>query len=351
MQIPDLVKLIYQSEFAGGHLINDARQSEARLTEERRAVSTAGAPSFSVDCDWARRAFEDIGGGLCRLHLAALDAMGISSATANAFFVSTARAVHGDISGFEQKLCALMDCCREGLLPFNAEAVVRYVAPLKAEGYPPVSHSAEYREAYRPAYRVVSARYREYIELFRRIDALLCRQASAVVAIDGRSAAGKTTLARWAGEVYGANVFHMDDYFLPPERKTEQRLAEPGGNVDYERFAAEVMAGIQSGAEFTWRAYDCHTGTLGLPAKAAPARLNIVEGAYSLHPSLADRYDIKVFLDVEANEQSRRILARNGEAMHARFIHEWIPLEESYIAAVGLPDSESLVFKSESRQQ
>ena len=32
----------------------------------------------------------------------------------------------------------------------------------------------------------------------------------------------------------------MDDYFLQPYQRTEERLAEPGGNVDYERFKEEI---------------------------------------------------------------------------------------------------------------
>ena len=67
------------------------------------------------------------------------------------------------------------------------------------------------------------------------------------VAIDGPCASGKSTLGALLRGVYGANLFHMDDYFLPFARKTPERLAEPGGNVDYERFFAEV-AGRPAGA-------------------------------------------------------------------------------------------------------
>ena len=36
-----------------------------------------------------------------------------------------------------------------------------------------------------------------------------------VIAIDGRCASGKTTLARELAERLGAGVIHMDDFFLP----------------------------------------------------------------------------------------------------------------------------------------
>lgn len=35
-----------------------------------------------------------------------------------------------------------------------------------------------------------------------------------VIAIDGRCASGKTTLANKLAQHFHANVFHMDDYFL-----------------------------------------------------------------------------------------------------------------------------------------
>ena len=49
-----------------------------------------------------------------------------------------------------------------------------------------------------------------------------------VVAIDGNSGAGKSTLAALIADVYDCNLFHMDDFFLRPEQRTEERLKETG---------------------------------------------------------------------------------------------------------------------------
>lgn len=71
-------------------------------------------------------------------------------------------------------------------------------------------------------------------------------QGRAVAAIDGNAAAGKSTLAAriaaFFAPQYSVNVFHMDDFFLPGALRTPERLAEPGGNVHYERFQDEVLA-------------------------------------------------------------------------------------------------------------
>jgi uridine kinase len=168
-----------------------------------------------------------------------------------------------------------------------------------------------------------------------------------VVAIDGGSASGKTSFAALLADVYDANVIHMDDFFLPAECKTPQRLAEPGGNVDYERFAAEVAPEIRSGKAFDYHAYSCKTGEL-TPVKVIPQPVCIVEGAYSLHPALtALAYDLTIFLDIGKTEQSRRIMERNGKAMHKRFMEEWIPLEDQYFAAADLPGRCDLVYRAQ----
>ena len=72
--------------------------------------------------------------------------------------------------------------------------------------------------------------------LLQRIRALAATQPRVLVAIDGRCAAGKTTLAASLQAQLECNVFHMDDFFLRPEQRTSERLHQPGGNVDYERF-------------------------------------------------------------------------------------------------------------------
>ena len=56
-----------------------------------------------------------------------------------------------------------------------------------------------------------------------------------IIAIDGRCCAGKTTLAAKLKEQNGWSVFHMDDFFLQPKQRTKERLAQPGGNVDYDK--------------------------------------------------------------------------------------------------------------------
>lgn len=162
-----------------------------------------------------------------------------------------------------------------------------------------------------------------------RIDSLLEEKEQVIVAIDGNCTAGKTTLAAQLTETYDCNVFHMDDFFLRPEQRTEDRYAEVGGNVDYERFMEEVLIPLKAGISFSYRPFDCSTFTLANPICVTPKKLNIVEGTYSHHPYFGNPYDLKILLTVDEETQHQRILER-PTFLHKRFFEEWIPMENRY---------------------
>jgi uridine kinase len=197
---------------------------------------------------------------------------------------------------------------------------------------------------------LIRAEYADYIDVFKRINALLERKKTITVAIDGGSASGKTTLAGLLSDLYDCNVFHMDDFFLPPERKTPKRLAEPGGTVDYERFAEEVAVGIQSGSGFSYRPYDCKTGSYKDAVTVVPKALNIIEGVYCLHPALSNLYDFRLFLKADKDTQIARILNRSGETMLNRFENEWIPLENIYFEKLGIEQSCDFVLDTDRKE-
>jgi len=192
----------------------------------------------------------------------------------------------------------------------------------------PVHHSQQYRDAERPAYRVISGAFTRLIPILTA----LASKDSGIIAIDGRAASGKSTLAKGLKAVIGAEIIHMDDFFLPPELRTPQRLAEPGGNIHYERFAQEVLPFISQPNEFEYRIFDCHTMSYNDTRKVPPSKWRIVEGTYSQHPKFDDYMDLRVFSDTDPQTQMSRILARNGQKMAEIFKSKWIPMEEKYFS-------------------
>jgi len=180
-------------------------------------------------------------------------------------------------------------------------------------------------------------------DLCNRIDGRMRRLKHVMVAIDGDSASGKSSLARLLGAAYQCNVFQMDDFFLRPSQRTPERLAEPGGNIDYERFREEVIEPLKTGKPFAYRPYDCRAGKLSGPVQVGPKPLSVIEGVYSLHPYFDGAYDIKVCLTVHANDQRSRLLSRSGE-LFDRYIDEWIPMERKYFEHFDIQSKCDLVF-------
>lgn len=166
--------------------------------------------------------------------------------------------------------------------------------------------------------------------ILSRINELKAHNPHVIVAIDGGAGSGKSSLAEKLGAILQADVLHMDDYFLQPHQRTAERFAQPGGNVDRERFLEEALLPLSRGEAYTCRRFACSTQTLGEGVIRAPGAVTIVEGSYSLHPELEAFYDLRILLTIDARKQSERILAREGAEKHRRFMQEWIPMENRY---------------------
>ncbi len=178
----------------------------------------------------------------------------------------------------------------------------------------------------------------DFNKLAALIATALTQKQPLILAIDGRCGAGKTTIAKKLAREFSCNVIHMDDFFLPTEKRTPERLSAPGGNTDVERFLNEVMLPLKSGKHFSYRPYDCHTVSFKAPVHVAPNKLTVIEGSYSCHPLLWDFYDLRIFVDVNKQTQLERIAARNGEDALKVFAARWIPLEEKYFDAFSIKE-------------
>ena len=170
-------------------------------------------------------------------------------------------------------------------------------------------------------------------EALRIIKASMAGKDGIVVAIDGPCASGKTTLAESLSRRLACPVIHMDHFFLRPEQRTPERLAEPGGNFDRERFTAEVLTPLREGRSFAYRPFVCSTMSLGEPIEVQRSPVILIEGSYSCHPDLRDAYDFCLYTSVSREEQEKRLLLREGEEKLAVFKAKWIPMEEAYFKA------------------
>lgn len=197
----------------------------------------------------------------------------------------------------------------------------------------------EFRDELREA---VTERFRPVVA---EIERLLEQKEKEVilVAIDGKCGSGKSTLGAYLQERFDCNLFHMDDFYLQSFQRTEQRLREAGGNVDYERFYKEVLQPVLAGQTVRYRIFSCATWTIDKEYNIPPKRLNIVEGSYSQHPYFHNPYDLCFFLDIDDANQIENIRKRNGAEKLEMFKAKWIPMENRYFEAFKIKEKSRVI--------
>ena len=143
MQPIDAVKLIYQNEFGGGHLIRD---EEACLNYLRREYE-------SVEKDFTMPLYENIGNDIVRVNLAAVKPEDLDQLGRD--FIRSAVEHTGTRERFLQKLDVLRQLTEAGHFGFGMIEMESYLSEYIKSGCPMVSHSEQYRQNYAPAYRII----------------------------------------------------------------------------------------------------------------------------------------------------------------------------------------------------
>ena len=310
MEPQDYGKLVYQSCFGPEHMISSPEQVEKWILEEWSSLEGKCSPEKP----------EPIGGGLCRFPLSLLRDE-TDAAVLALLFAATARLHTKRGKDFIDALAKLRQQ--------NVPAMARWLEEYERSGCPPVGHSENFRRAYQPHYRLLKEEYVKFFLVFREVMDCLKQKTPAILAIDGRCGSGKSSLGRMLEEVFSCALVHMDDYYMPFEKRSQNWMEIPGGNMDLERFRAEVLEPARRGKDIRYRPYSCQKGRIGEERRLPKTSLLIVEGSYSHHPMLREYYDRTIFLTCEKEEQVRRLQQREGDYF-PRFQQIWMPLEERY---------------------
>lgn len=297
----DLYKLIVQSCLGNGHSIISPEYSFLALQEEKRIAK--------------KDSLQEIGNGFIRVPLSYMKEEDLL--LWNELFIESAK---------KRSTRRIFD-----------QALQNY--GFVDEGI--VSHSREYKEHYDPHYRVFRKEYVDYFEVFKV--ALHALQEHRVISIDGPCASGKTTIGKLLSSFLECPCIHMDDYFLQAYQRTAQRLEEPGGNIDYERFHQEINEAWNQKQPIHMRSYDCSSQRLRKEVILEESPILIIEGSYAHHPYLDDMQAFKIFMDIKPSIQKERLQKRSPDKF-LDFIEKWIPMEEKYFHAFSIKEKSDYVF-------
>ncbi len=185
---------------------------------------------------------------------------------------------------------------------------------------------------------------KKYEQLWLEIENAISSQKALVIAIDGHSTSGKSTLADLICMLYDANVFHMDDFFRSQLQEKSSFIY--ASNIDFARLEAEIIMPLAKKQNIDYKAFDCKTQSF-MPITQKPYKLiNVIEGAYSQHPQIANIIDLRIFLKSTYLQQVRRVIKRNGYKDLIQFLKKWIPNERKYFKHFKIKQHAHYVFKS-----
>ena len=183
--------------------------------------------------------------------------------------------------------------------------------------------------------------------IVERIRQDLARKSPLFVALDGRSGTGKSTVAALVAAEFGATVATViegDQFYGGGSDSTwdGRSVAEKVEKViDWKR-QRELLTELKATGEafwqmFDWESKDWDADTIPLnpvPQHMVLTPVIILEGAYSARPELADLFDLRVLLEIEADVRREQLLAREGEAYRADWEARWSAAEDYYFGKV-----------------
>ena len=172
-------------------------------------------------------------------------------------------------------------------------------------------------------------------KIVEKIFKVLEKNHTCVLAIDGNSASGKSTLVNELSQFFDTRIIHLDDFYLP--RGVKDLNTSFDGNIDLKRFKEEIIDKLFDDS-LTYRAFSCKEQKIVSSSSLLKKELTIVEGSYSLNPYFGKYYDLSIFIKISEERNKDNYLD---------FINKWVVLENRYNSHYGIDKSAMLVINND----
>lgn len=176
-------------------------------------------------------------------------------------------------------------------------------------------------------------------EIVEKINSLLRAKTPLLIALDGRSGVGKSTIAKTLAEKVGGVVIDGDDFYAGGTKKEwDARTPEEEANlcIDWKRLRKDALEPLLAKQSASWHPFDWEAGK-GLSESVvtrSPAPVIVLEGAYSARPELADLIDLTVLVEADEDKRKERLIGREGDSYMKDWHQRWDEAEEYYFTKI-----------------
>ncbi|MCA0983461.1 AAA family ATPase [Halobacillus yeomjeoni] len=170
--------------------------------------------------------------------------------------------------------------------------------------------------------------------LVSSINSIPRKQSTLLIGIDGCGGSGKSTFANKLKEKCpNVTVVHMDDFYLPSSQhlKTDRKQNPIGAEFDWERILNQVLEPISQDKEGYYQRYDWEADDLSEWHTVPVGGIVLIEGVYSLRNELANRYDLKIWVECPRETRLFRGIERDGEEAREMWENNWMVSEDMYV--------------------
>ena len=179
-----------------------------------------------------------------------------------------------------------------------------------------------------------------------------------LIAIDGGSGSGKSSIARIIAKQLNATLITTDDFFAAEitdegwlNRSYKERAADV---INWRSLRSNVLEPLMNGMSASWKSFDYNAGirpdgTYGISSAVInyfPNDVIILEGAYSCRPELSDLIHLKILVDAPVEVRHERLRKREEKEFLIQWHERWNEAEQYYFREVCPHSSFDMVIEN-----
>ena len=154
-----------------------------------------------------------------------------------------------------------------------------------------------------------------------------------LVAIDGLTCAGKSTLAgQVADALQDAAIVGVDDFYRPLAAEEREMLGPKEScdrYFDWQRLLRDVLVPLSRQSRARYRRYDWVTNGLAEWHEIERRKVVIAEGVFSTRPELMPYFSVTVYVDAPREVRLARLLDRGYPDIS--WVDHWMAGEDWYV--------------------